>query len=107
MKRSVAILLVAGVTVWGCAMFRSWTAIPPPGGCDQCHTVPINNDWQLAYKPATINDETGRNAWQRPESIVPPEVSSLEEKKVTEQRCFRCHKGPDTAHAEYKGRYHH
>ena len=54
-----------------------------------------------------LNDETGQNPWQKPESVLPPPTSPLEQKKVTEERCFRCHKGPDKAHAEYKGHYHH
>ncbi len=107
MKHSVGLILVVVLGIWGCSMFRSWTAIPPPGGCDQCHTIPISYDWQLAYKPVTLNDETGRLAWQRPESVNPPETSRVEERKLTEQRCFRCHKGPDKAHTDYQGRYHH
>lgn len=108
MKRTVTLLLVLSLAVLGCTMFRAWKAIPPPGGCDQCHTEPISNDWQVAYKPATINDETGRYAWQQPESMAPPaDRSRLEEKKLSEQRCFRCHKGPNRAHIEYQGRYHH
>jgi hypothetical protein len=35
-------LLISGslfALLAGCAMFKSWQAIPPPGGCDQCHTI--------------------------------------------------------------------
>lgn len=91
----------------GCAMFGAWKTIPPPGGCGVCHTRPITANWALAYEPATLNSEQGRYSWQRPESLQPPESSPFEEQKVTEERCFRCHKGPDRAHAEYRGRYHH
>jgi hypothetical protein len=107
MKRFLIPLLALLLGLAGCAMFRSWQAIPPPGGCDQCHTQPISNDWQVAYRPVTLTDETGRHPWQRPESMAPPETSPLKEKMLTEQRCFRCHKGPNRTHAEYKGRYHH
>jgi len=101
---SLGFIVLAGV---GCTMFHSWKAIPPPGGCDKCHTLKISSDWQLAYRLATIHNETGTNAWQTPESVLPPEPSPLEQKKVTEERCFRCHKSPNRAHVEYKGRYHH
>ena len=94
MNRILGLLLTVTLVVWGCAMFGSWKSIPPPGGCDQCHTLPISTTGRSAYKPATLNDETGRTPWQQPESCLPPETSPLEEKKVTEQRCFRCHKGP-------------
>ena len=39
--------------VAGCAMFTAWKTIPPPGGCDQCHTVPISNNWQVTYQAPT------------------------------------------------------
>jgi hypothetical protein len=107
MKKVLVSLGFVAALLWGCAMFHSWKAIPPPGGCDKCHTVPISSDWQLAYRPATIHNETGKNAWQSPQSVLPPETSPLEKKKVTEERCFRCHKSPDQAHIEYKGWYHH
>ena len=103
----ILVCVVFSGAVYGCSMFRSWKAIPPPGGCDQCHTEPISSDWQVAFAPVTLTDETGRPAWQKPESMLPPQESPLEEQKITEQRCFRCHKGPDKAHTEYKGRYHH
>ncbi len=99
--------LLLSLAVWGCAMFGTWRAIPPPGGCDRCHTVPISHDWQLAYTPPVLSDETGVRPWQRPESVMPPETSPLEQQKVTEERCFRCHKSPNKAHVEYRGRYHH
>jgi len=37
MKYVLLLILVA--VAGGCAMFTSWKSIPPPGGCDQCHTV--------------------------------------------------------------------
>lgn len=100
-------MLVVAALGWGCAMFGSWKSIPPPGGCDQCHTKPIGNNWQIAYSPATLTDETGRNAWQKPQSVMPPQSSPMEQMKVSEERCFRCHKSPSPAHTERAGRYHH
>lgn len=92
----------------GCAMFSAWKAIPPPGGCDQCHTLPISADWVVVYKEVSLMDETGKYPWQRPEAMLPPpDESPLEQQKVTEERCFRCHKGPNAAHIDRVGRYHH
>jgi hypothetical protein len=92
---------------WGCSMFGAWKSIPPPGGCDKCHTVPISSNWKVAYSAPTLTDESMKNSWQQPESVLPRQPSPLEQTKVTEERCFRCHKGPDRAHTEYKGVYHH
>lgn len=100
-------LILLSLMVGGCAMFRSWKSIPPPGGCSECHTGEISANWKVAYTPVLLTDETDRNPWQKQESVLPPETSPLEQKKITEQRCFRCHKGPNKAHADYKGRYHH
>jgi hypothetical protein len=93
--------------LFGCAMLGSWRAIPPPGGCDQCHQHQISHDWTIAYTPAQINDERGLKSWQDEKSILPPQPSPLEQKKLTEQPCFRCHKSPDQEHKTYRGRYHH
>ncbi|WP_305041440.1 cytochrome C [Geoalkalibacter sp.] len=101
------VFLVLGASLLGCAMVGSWKAIPPPGGCDQCHQVPISHDWSVTVAPVALSDESGVPAWQQPTSVLPPEPSTLEQQKITEQRCFRCHKGPDRAHTQYKGRYHH
>lgn len=91
----------------GCAMFGSWRSIPPPGGCDQCHQVPIASNWKLVYQAATLPDEQGRLALLLPEAQLPPPESQLQEQKLTEERCFRCHNSPDASHAQFKGRYHH
>ncbi|OGR32226.1 MAG: cytochrome C [Desulfuromonadales bacterium GWD2_61_12] len=104
MKKS---LLLYFLLLTGCAMFNSWRSIPPPGGCDQCHQVPIATNWQFVYQPATLPDEQGRLGLQIPEAQLPPPESILQEQKLTEERCFRCHSGPDASHAEFKGRYHH
>lgn len=105
--RSLLFFLAVAALVCGCAMFGSWKAIPPPGGCDRCHTKAISANWEVAFSPVALHDERDIPSWQRPESVLPPETSPMEEMKVTEERCFRCHKGPDKAHTEYRGRYHH
>ncbi len=107
MRIILPVVLLFFLFLFGCAMLGSWRAIPPPGGCDQCHQKPINNDWSVTVTAAQINDETATPAWQQPSSVLPAEPSPLEQQKVTEQRCFRCHKGPDKAHTQYKASYHH
>lgn len=91
-------------------MFTSWKSIPPPGGCDQCHTVAIGTNWQVAYQPANVADERTNLAFQTPEynqSQQNKHSSPIELKKVEELRCFECHKSPTPAHRERKGRFHH
>ncbi len=106
------LLLLSGfiLTISGCAMFTAWKSIPPPGGCDQCHTVAISSNWQVEYKPATVADERGRLPFQTPEYNLPAlggQESPLEAKKVDELACFDCHKSPSPAHKGRKGRFHH
>jgi len=94
----------------GCAMFQAWQEIPPPGGCDQCHTLPISSNWQVAYKAPILSDERGRDFFKTPEYNMPKgdqPSSSLEIRKVEELKCFECHKAPNTAHRERMGRFHH
>lgn len=110
MKRAVPLFIAAATLLGGCAMFTSWKSIPPPGGCDQCHTVAITTNWQVSYQPATVADERGRQAFQTPEynlALKGKQESPLETKKVEEQQCFECHKAPTSAHRERKGRFHH
>lgn len=110
MKYALPLVLVFAATFTGCAMFTSWKSIPPPGGCDQCHTVEIKGNWQAAYHPATVADERGRQAFQTPEynqTVQNAQTSPLEIKKVEELRCFECHKSPTPAHRQRKGRFHH
>ena len=107
-----ALLLISGfvVTISGCALSHTLRSIPPPGGCDQCHTLAISTNWQVIYKPATVTDERGRLSFQTPEYNQPSlggQQSPLEAKKVEEQACFDCHKAPTQAHKERKGRFHH
>ncbi len=101
------LLAVLFAVLTGCAMLGAWKTIPPPGGCDQCHTLPISADWTAAYQVVDLMDETGKYPWQRPAANLPPQESPLQQQKVTEERCFRCHKGPNAAHTERVGRYHH
>lgn len=98
------------MTLTGCAMFTAWKSIPPPGGCDQCHTVAISANWQISYRAANVADERGRQYFQTPEynlALKGQQQSPLEEKKVEEQACFDCHNAPSPAHRERKGRFHH
>ena len=105
-RRCLPLLVLPFVA--GCAMLTSWRAIPPPGGCDRCHQVPLTADWQAVYVPATMLDEEGHLPWQRPQPPVSAQsASALEDRMLTEQPCFDCHQGPNRDHAAYKGRYHH
>ncbi len=103
---SMLLALISG----GCAMFSAWKTIPPPGGCDQCHTVAISADWQVAYRAPFLNDERNRLPFQTAEQTMPQvdkPGSTLDVRKVEELRCFECHKAPSSAHRERKGRFHH
>ena len=96
--------------ICGCAMFTAWQSIPPPGGCDQCHKVPISANWQLAYKAPILSDERNRDYFQTPEYNMPSidkPASSLEVRKLEDQKCFACHKSPNEAHKAKMGHYHH
>lgn len=109
-KTRFLLFIPAMLTLAGCAMFSAWKAIPPPGGCDQCHTAPISSDWQVAYKPPILSDERGREYFQTEQYTVPrgdKPTSPMDVRKVEELRCFECHKTPNAAHTERKGRFHH
>lgn len=108
--KAVLVICLAVFYIAGCAMFTSWKSIPPPGGCDQCHSAAISSNWRVAYKVATIADERGRQVFQTPEYNMPvpnKPGSSLELRKIEELKCFECHKAPTPAHLERKGRFHH
>lgn len=111
MKYLVAIAaLCFFMSMAGCAMFSAWKSIPPPGGCDQCHTVAITTNWQIMYQAANVADERGRQSFQTPEynlTLKGKQQSPLEEKMVEEVACFDCHKSPSPQHRERKGRFHH
>lgn len=104
-----ALLIVASLT--GCSMFSAWKSIPPPGGCDQCHTVEIAANWKVRYQAATVADERGQLAFQTPQYNTPirqqQPASELQDKKVEEQQCFVCHNAPTPAHKGRVGRFHH
>lgn len=110
--KTCLLAFVAGayVVLCGCAMFAAWKSIPPPGGCDQCHAVPITNNWQVTYKAPRLTDERNREYFQSPESTMRPEgrpASALDLRKVEDLQCFECHRSPDKQHLQRKGRYHH
>ncbi|MCD4689713.1 MAG: cytochrome C [Desulfuromonadaceae bacterium] len=105
--KKLGFAVLAAIALCGCAMFTAWKAIPPPGGCDQCHTLPINANWTVAYTPATLSDESGRYSWQTEAAVLPEQESPMQQQKVSEEPCFRCHRGPSKAHTERVGRYHH
>ena len=110
MRYALLLLSASVVTISGCTMFTAWKSIPPPGGCEQCHTVEISTNWQATYRPAMVPDERGRLPFQTPEYNLPTlggQQSPLEAKKVEEMACFDCHKSPTPAHKERKGRFHH
>ena len=94
----------------GCAMFTAWKTIPPPGGCDQCHTLSISHNWQVVYRAPNLSDERDTLSFQTEQATMPQgakPTSSLELRKIQEQACFECHKSPNAKHRERKGRYHH
>jgi len=99
------------ISLQGCSMFTAWRSIPPPGGCDQCHTAQINNNWKIAYKAPNLSDERNREAFQTPEYNLPStgqgSPSSLEVRKIQELKCFECHKSPNSEHIKRSGRFHH
>ena len=110
MKTCSLLLLGVAALVSGCAMFTAWKTIPPPGGCDQCHTVPISANWQVAYKAPMLSDERGGEYFQTAQQTLPQPprpASALELGKVEELACFECHKSPTPAHRERKGKFHH
>jgi len=97
-------------TLTACNMFTAWRSIPAPGGCEECHTVPISANWKVAYRSATLTDERGGQPFQTPASLLPNDQkppSSLEKQKVEQLPCFDCHKSPDAAHKKMKGNFHH
>jgi hypothetical protein len=110
MKFAMLVLLTVFMSLEGCAMFTAWKSIPPPGGCDQCHTVAISANWQISYQAAAVADERGRQAFQTPEynlALKGKQESPIESKKVEELQCFECHRAPTPAHRDRKGRFHH
>jgi hypothetical protein len=111
MKKSAAIILgSAFIGITGCAMLTSWQAIPPPGGCDQCHSVPITNNWHVAYQAPMLNDEKDRKYFQSERYNMPSAdkpASKLEVRKLQDEKCFECHRSPSPSHKGRMGRFHH
>ena len=113
MGKTLFLLGVGGLwlVLAGCGMFRAWQAIPPPGGCDQCHTVSINANWSVAFTPAALNDESGKLSFQSQQQTMKSSekqgVSSLDLRKSEEQKCFQCHQLPNNSHKDKAGRFHH
>lgn len=105
----VCILLSTGALLTGCTMFGAWKAIPPPGGCDQCHSVPINSRWSVTYKAAALSRSDNAEVFQTPEYTMRDDrpTSPMEIQKLEEAKCFDCHKEPSPAHRQRKGRFHH
>jgi hypothetical protein len=94
----------------GCAMLSAWKTIPPPGGCDQCHALPISYNWQLVYKAPNLSDERDRLSFQTEQGVMTQSAkpaSSLEIRKMSEQQCFDCHRLPNSKHRDRKGSFHH
>ncbi len=113
MLKTLFILGVGGLltVLAGCTMFRAWQAIPPPGGCDQCHTVPLSSNWAVTLTPAALTDESGKLSFQSErQSMKTSEQqgpSSLDLRKSEEQKCFQCHNSPNNSHKDKAGRFHH
>lgn len=103
-------LLCIVSSLLGCAMLTSWKAIPPPGGCDQCHSTQISNDWAVTYQVVRLADERGEHPFQTEAASLTNQSipqSSLAVRKGEEQPCFECHKLPSASHKGRKGRFHH
>ncbi len=107
---AMVLLCVVSAGSFGCTMFSAWKSIPPPGGCDQCHTVAIANNWQLTYQSPFLADEKNREYFQTEQFSMPrieQPSSSLDLRKVQELKCFECHHAPNAAHKGRAGRFHH
>jgi hypothetical protein len=111
--KAMCLALLTGVILLQCAcgMMMAWKSIPPPGGCEQCHTGAISADWRVAYQAPNLTDERNREPFQTEEytmSARPGQPSSsLEIRKVQDLKCFECHRSPSTEHKARSGRYHH
>jgi len=110
MKLLIPLIAVMLYTLPACTMFTAWRSIPAPGGCEECHKLPISANWQVSYKPATLTDERGRVAFQLPESLVTKSETPAtvhEKQKLEQLPCFDCHNSPDAGHKGRKGKFHH
>lgn len=84
----------------GCSYVRHRKAIDPPMGCRSCHAGPVEGNWHVLFKPATIHSETDSG---HPVSIG---VTGDSETRPMSS-CFICHHAPDRKHLLYKGYYEH
>jgi len=111
MKQFLPAVILFILALSGCSMFTAWKSIPPPGGCDQCHTTELSANWSMAYKAATVSDERGQLAFQTSQYNTPirknQPASALDLRKTEESRCFECHNAPTPAHKERAGKFHH
>lgn len=100
-KTKIFSLVLVMALVSGCVgMFHSHRSISPPEGCISCHSKPINSNWHVLFKPATIHDELDSGhgttvAEGKPRADGQP------------QFCFSCHHTPAQYHRWYKGVYAH
>ena len=105
------LIFVSSLLLASCSMFTAWKAIPPPGGCDQCHSVEIATNWRVTYQTALLTDERGNAYFQTAAGCFPAATtkpaSSLDLQKGEDQPCFDCHKAPSSPHQKRRGRYHH
>ncbi|MFW9603871.1 MAG: cytochrome C [Trichlorobacter sp.] len=108
---TIALAVVASCGLTACSMFSAWKSIPPPGGCNECHSGEISANWKVMYQPVILSNEQGRLPFQQPGYDMPGRPSQprseLDVKKVEDSRCFECHSTPNQAHTQFKGRYHH
>ena len=110
MKKLIFLLFIGAYPLTACTMFTAWRAIPAPGGCDECHKVPISSNWQLSYKPVALTGDQSRPSFQT-EAVTMPNLdkpgSRVNLQKVEELSCFECHNSPDSSHKQLKGKFHH
>jgi len=107
---TLALLGIMLYMLTACTMFKAWRSIPAPGGCDECHKVPISANWQISYKPAVLYDERGGHSFQQPASLMPASdkpATAQDKQKVEQVQCFECHNSPDATHKTMKGNFHH
>ena len=105
-----ALMTILLFSLTGCTMFSSWKSIPPPGGCDQCHSLPIGHKWKALYNPVTLSRHDNTEVFQTPDYNMPQTdkpLSKMEIQKLEEAQCFDCHRSPSPAHKERKGKFHH
>lgn len=111
MKQFLPATILLILALPGCSMFTAWKSIPPPGGCDQCHSLQLSANWRVTYQAANVADERGQLAFQTPQNNTPirknQPSSSLDLRKNEDARCFDCHNAPTPAHKERAGKYHH